>query len=110
MNINFNNVRKQALYSFEDLVKKLNSAIVIRKDQSAIIPGSYHGQRRMNIEGYVLVDAQEIQECMDDLRNQIGAIAMTYQEGDEKFKDVFSEVYKGEDESMPVFNEEKETA
>lgn len=106
MTVNFNNVRKQAIYSYEKLVEKLNHAI-IKDDQYAKPNDVYHNQD-VNIKGYVLVDADDIQNCIDDLRSLIGTIAMTYKEGEEEFKDVFTEVYLEDNQSMPCFNEEGE--
>jgi hypothetical protein len=104
MEINFNNVRKQAIYSYERLVEKLNSSLI--KEQQWAKPNDVKWE--VDITGYVLVDAEDIQECVDDLRRLIGAIAMTYEPDDEKFKDVYSEVYPKLDQSMPCFNEEAE--
>lgn len=76
MTVNFNNLRKQAIYSCDSLTEKLNDAI-IRNDENYATPNG-HGYD-VNLKGYVLIDAEEIQKYMDGLRRMIGGIAMTYE-------------------------------
>lgn len=73
MKINFNNVRAQACFAYDRLCKTLNAS--------------------KEYEGYMLVDPNSIQKDMDDLRQMIGSIAMTYEEGNSEFKDVYQEKY-----------------
>lgn len=107
MEVDFNNVRKQAVYALEDLTEKLNNAIIKRDDQYAVPNNSYNDNTK-NLKGYVVIDADSLQRCMDQLRRTIGAIAMTYEPGDEKFKDVYGEIYADENSNMPLFNCEEE--
>ncbi len=107
MNIDFNNVRKQAVYAYEDLVEKLNGAIIKNDKQWALPNGIYHGQD-VNLKGYVLIDAEDLQSTVDELRSLIGSIAMTYKPKDKSFKNMFEEIYPEENKSMPCFNEESE--
>ena len=101
MNIDFNNVRKQAIYAYDSLVEKLNSKI-LTKDQYVNPKDIYHDQPD-NIKGYVLIDADYIQDELDTLRQMIGTIAMTYEKQNEDFTDIFEEVYpKGK--HMNFFN------
>lgn len=107
MNVNFNNVRKRALYLHDDLVKKLNRAI-IRHDESWAKPNDVRHGQDVNLKGYVVIDADDIQETLNDLRMMIGTIASCYEPDDDAFKDVFSEVYPvGSDEAMESFNYEE---
>ncbi len=106
MEVNFNNLRKQAIYSYEKLVEKLNSHIL--KDEQPQYAKPNDAMRDVDVNGYVLIDANDIQEHMDDLRSLIGAIAMTFEPKSEEFKDVFTEIYPKEGQSMPCFNEEVE--
>ena len=85
MNIDFNNVRRQACFAYDALADKLNSKLDGYKKRTATF------------------DADDIQEEMDELRAYIGAIACSYQPDDPDFKDVFSELYPG-DTVMVVFN------
>jgi len=93
MKINFNNVRVQAMYSYDRLTRKLNESIAESRKEYG--------------DDVIRIDPDEIQSCMDDLRMQISAIASTYVEGDDDFKDMYEDKYPG-DKSMEVFNEEVE--
>lgn len=103
MTINYNNLRKQAIYSYESLVEKLNNSIIKKNQHTELSDGEYS-----NVKGFVLIDAKEIQKDIDNLRKMIGAIAMTSVEGEEEFKDVYQEVFPDEDQSMKLFNDEAE--
>lgn len=102
MTINYNNLRKQAIYSYESLVEKLNNSIIKKSQHTELSDGEYS-----NIKGFVLIDAKEIQKDIDSLRRMIGAIAMTSMDGEEEFKDVYQEVFPNEDQSMKTFNDEE---
>lgn len=104
MNVDFNNLRKQAAYSLDDLTRKLNDAI-LKNSQYAIPNAVRHGQE-MDIKGYVLIDADDIQKDMDNLRSQVAAICFTYEKDNEGFKDVFEEVEQNG--GLAWFNEETE--
>ena len=86
MEVNFNNLRKQALRAYDSLVNKLNNSFIDDDNSDRII-----------------INASDIQKDLDDLRQTIGFIAMCNDENDENFKDVYSEVY-GEDVQMEIFN------
>jgi hypothetical protein len=83
MTINFNNVRRQACFAYDRLCRELNSS--------------------KEYEGYMLVDPNRIQKDMDSLRTMIGAIAMTHEEDNKDFQDVFEEEYP-EPKSMESFD------
>lgn len=105
MTVNFNNVRKQAIYAHDKLIEKLNYSIIKNKEQYA----EPNGEDYSNLKGYVLIDAREIEKELQTLRQMIGAIAMTAVEGEDEFKDVYQEVFPNEDQSMKLFNQEEET-
>lgn len=87
MKVDFNNLRLRALKAHDRLVTTLNEH---RTDS-----------------GYTIhVDCDQIEDDLNDLRQYLGSIASTYQEGDPNFKDVFSEHYPGET-AMKVFNPEE---
>lgn len=83
MKVNFNGVRKQALFAYERLCTKLNGAIG---------------------DGMITIHTREIQKDMDDLKINLRVIAMTFDPDVEDFDDVFSSVYD-EDEKMIQFNQ-----
>lgn len=104
MKVNFNNLRKQAIYSYDSLVEKLNAAI-IKED----ISGTWVDGFGWVNKGSVIIDAEDLQKNLDDLRSLIGSIAMVYEEGNEDFKDVYSEVFpEDKEERMQSFNDEVE--
>lgn len=106
MKVNFNNLRKQAIYACDALTDKLNSAIIRNEDEYAKPNGYDYTQ---NLKGYVLVDAEYIQKQMDSLRQMVGAIAMVHEEDNEDFKDVYEEVFPTREEGgMKYFNNEVE--
>jgi hypothetical protein len=108
MKVNFNNVRKQALYRYDDLATRLNAAI-IKDDEQWARPNDIHHGQSINLKGYVCIDAEDLDEVMNDLRMLLGTIASCYLEGDEDHKDVFSEVYpEGTEKAMVCFNPEDE--
>ncbi len=75
MKINFNNCRKQACYAYDRLVDVLNYS------------------RDEDDKNIIVIDADDLYDVMNDLRMFIGSCAMTYEEGNEDFKDVFEEIY-----------------
>jgi hypothetical protein len=89
MHVDFNNVRIQAIHSYNSLVKKLNNSI----DKTV---GGWEK---------VEVDVDDISEDIEDLRRLIGIMACVFKEGDEDFKMVYTD-----DIEMLSFNPENEDA
>ena len=83
MEINFNNLRKQACVAYDKLCAKMNDEID---------------------DGYLRLPVSFIQKEMDVLRVIIGAIAMCSEKGNSDITDVFSELY-GDNDRMKIFNE-----
>jgi hypothetical protein len=52
------------------------------------------------IKGYVVINKEDIEETMNDLRMLIGSIASTYEEGNDEFADVYP------DEPLAEFDSE----
>ncbi len=102
MTVNFNNLRKQALYAYDSLAKKLNDSFL--KEREYVYEEDENGKER-NLSGDMLLDRDDIQKDMDNLRSLLGSIAMVYEPDDENFKDVYSEVYPNEDDRMILFND-----
>ncbi len=101
MKVNFNNLRLQALIAHDKLVYKLNEAVLKNTDDTATPNGFGHS---MNLENFVLIDADELSEVLNDLRMMIGSIASVYEPGDADFEDVYSKEYAGE-KRMARFND-----
>lgn len=90
MKVNFNNLRKRACFAYDRLAIKLNDAI--KEYESEYSEG-----------GKLIIDCDEIQREMDELKQLIGGIAMCYNEDDPDMKDVFEEIYP-DDKVMVDFN------
>ena len=102
MTIDFNNVRKQAVFSYDNLCQKLNHA---RRKSG----GDWIDNYGTLNTGDIVIDPDDIQKEMDNLRMLIGTIAMTYETDDEKFADVYSEIFpENEDTCMQSFNPDAE--
>jgi hypothetical protein len=82
MNINFNNVRKQALFNYISLVEKLNNSL--RKDYLEEL-SSYKSKN-------VKIEAQDIEKDLENLRFDLIAICCTYDQENEDFKDLTEEI------------------
>lgn len=70
MEIDFNNVRRKAGESYNDLVRFL---------------------LYKNNEGTINFDDEDIEDVMDNLRSSIGAIMCTHEPGDDGFKDLYND-------------------
>ena len=82
MEVNFNNLRRQACIAYDKLTSKLNS--------------------KTDYKGEIILNTEYIQKEMDELRMMIGTIAMCYEEGDPDKADVYTELYG--DGAMESFN------
>lgn len=76
MGVDFNNLRIQAMISYDKLCQKLNAAI--------------------DDDGDIRITAKEIQDYMDDLRQHVGIISCVFDKEDENFKMVRDEVVMAE--------------
>jgi len=92
MKVNFNNLRKQAVLEMQELSKQLNAGIV--KDSQWAKPNDVYHNQQIDIKGYVLVDAEEIEHSVNCLLSLINSIACVCEEGNEDFKDMTSEIEK----------------
>lgn len=81
MDVDFNNLRVQAMISYDKLCRRLNLAT--------------------DKDGYINIPADEIQDCMDELRQYVGIISCVFEKGNDDFKMVRDEVV------MADFNPDK---
>lgn len=81
MKVDLNNLRKQLVFAHDRLVVKLNS---------------------LNVNGRIIIDAEDIQDIMTDLKALIATLAFSYIEGDPDFREL-SEI-----ETLATFNPEEE--
>lgn len=91
MTVNYNNLRKQALYSYSRLVDTLNNNLEEAQKESC------------EEEWFYMLRVDDIQKDMDDLRSLLCTIACVYEPDDEEFADL-SDIC----DSISVFNPEKE--
>lgn len=101
MKVDFNNARKRAMALYDKLVIELNYAVIKKDGVYGYANGATHDT--VDLKRYVIIDSNDIRNTLDDLRNVIGGIGMTFETNREDFKDVFSELYPGEDDHMEIF-------
>lgn len=103
MRIDFNNVRRQACISYDKLCRKLNDA---RCDEAN---GDWiDGYGRVD-KGTIIIEPEQLDDVMNDLRMMIGSIASSYLEGDAEVANVYDELYpENSEKRMAEFNPEPE--
>lgn len=80
MEVDFNNLRKQLAFSFDKVTKKLNEGILPEK--------AYNG----NKYGNILVDTEDLQKSMEELRSCIVSLLCCYEEGNPDCANVYDDV------------------
>ena len=85
MEVNFNNLRKQAIYAYEKLVDKLNFSM-------------QNYEIDYNEKNIIKINAKEIENDLNSLKTILGTIALCNIPGDDDIKDVFSEIYPEDSE------------
>lgn len=114
MEVDFNNLRKKAVYAYERLAKTLNASIRTEGDGEFLAPNYNVNNKTPNYWPHVAVRTADIQEAMDDLRGLIGTIAMLHDDEDADVRNVFDEIFPPDHEtptegpSMTVFNPEED--
>lgn len=88
--VNFNNLRRRAVNQSEDLIKTLSKSI-IKEDQWAK-PNALSYNQNMNIKGYVLIDASELEDKLNNLLSSVRSIACVYEKENEDFADLSEEI------------------
>jgi hypothetical protein len=92
MKVDFNNVRKQACISYDKLVRILNRSMY-KEAQGEYVEGfgTIHSDT-------IIVNAEDVEDVLNDLRMMIGTIAMC-SDGSEDVLDVYKELYPENDET-----------
>jgi hypothetical protein len=88
MDVNINNLRKQAAYSLDKVIKTLNNGILPEKTFSS---HDVDGKSKQ-FEGDVLINKNDIQKNIDELRSNIWVLLCVYDDKDPDFKCVYEEV------------------
>ena len=86
MKVNFDNLRKQTMVAYSDLVEKLNAELACRR-----------------IGDPITIELSEIQEALGNLRRGLVGIACCYSGAEANFSTLADEARK-----MPHFNPENE--
>ena len=108
MEIDFNNIRKEAIMAYERLVKKLNSSIQTMDGPDEFIMPNYNPQQAEKLfYPNIAIRVSDIKKDMDDLRRTIGLIGLTHDEKHPEIKDVFSEVFPGKWDTMTHFESQE---
>lgn len=88
MKVDFNNLRKQTTYSLDRVIKILNAGILPEKELA-----THFGKIKM-WEGDVLVDKEDLQKHIDELRSYVWILLCCYEEGNLDYKCVYEDVEK----------------
>lgn len=90
MTVNFNNLRKQAVFQLEEITKDLNSAVI--KDTQYAKPNDVYHNSDIDIKGYVLIDGESLDKQLNSLISLVNAIACVSEKGNEDFADIAPEL------------------
>ena len=91
MKVDFNNLRAQAAYALDNLTKELNAGIL--KHNEVVFEEDKNG-KEVTKRGNVLVDSDDIQKHMEELRSLVMGIASVYEPDDDEFKDMSNHIKK----------------
>lgn len=80
MEVNFDNLRRRAISSYNSLVSKLN--------------------HKRDSDGYITIDSDYIEQDLESLRSSLATLAFIYQEGENGFESL------DEDTHFEIFGED----
>jgi hypothetical protein len=89
MRINFNNLRKQTAYSLDRVIKTLNDGILPEKEFATFLDKN---EKWKTYEGDVLVNKDDLQRHIDELRSNVWAMLCVFDENNPEFQCVYEEV------------------
>jgi hypothetical protein len=102
MTVNINNLRKQAAYKLDKVIRILNDGIM---PETAYKYHDVDGEERC-FKGDILVSTDDLGECINSLRMLVFAMLCIYEENNPDFKDVSEKVEITE--FNPLEEEEKQ--
>jgi hypothetical protein len=104
MQVDINNLRKQAAHSLHSVIQILNDGTMPEKAYSY---QEIDGKEKL-FQGDLLISTDDLEKHIDHLRTCIWGILCTYEEGNPDFKDLYEEVKEtgGIAEFNPVNNKE----
>ena len=97
-----NNLRKQAAYSLDKVIKTLNSGIM---QESTFASEKMPDGKMKHFSGNVLVEKERLQKNIDHLRSCVWALLCCYDENDPMFKCVYEDVEQSG--GLSIFNPEE---
>lgn len=88
MNVDLNNLRKQAAFALDDVIKTLNAGIMPEKEYA------FHNVdgKKQSFEGNILVSTDDLQSDLDYLRQCVYSLLCCYEEDNPLFQTVFEDV------------------
>ncbi len=90
MKVDFNNLRAQAAYALDNLTKSLNECFLKNEDGALTYETLYmqdSNGKSISMRGNMLIDSDDIQKYMEELRSLILTINAVYEPNDPKFQD-----------------------
>ena len=103
MKVDFNNLRKQTAFALDKVIRKLNEGIL---PETEYVAHQKEDGRYKDWSGDVLIDKEELQSAIDELRQNVGILCCCYEEGNPDYISVYDEVEKSG--GISWFNKEKE--
>ncbi|HAY3533749.1 hypothetical protein [Elizabethkingia anophelis] len=88
MNVDLNNLRMQAAFALDDIIKTLNNGILPERELST----HRIDDKWKTWEGDVLVFKEDIQNDIDHLRSCVWALLCCFEENNPEFRTVFEDV------------------
>lgn len=86
MNVDLNNLRKQAAFTLDDIIKTLNDGILPEGETV------YHGEKKRWKGGNMIVSTEDLQKDLQYLRQLIYSLLCCYEEDNPLFQTVFEDV------------------
>lgn len=104
MEVNLNNLRKQTAYSLDRVIKILNDGILPEKEFATFLDNETGKWK--TYEGDILINKEDLQRHIDELRSQVWLMLCVYDEKNPNFQTVFEEVENSG--GLARFNDEDE--
>ena len=89
MKVDFNNLRKQSVYSLNRLIKTLNNSIY---EVNGYIETKNDS---ITCDKAIVLDPEELSDKIEELSTYIGLIAACFEEGNPNYQDVYSDILGG---------------
>lgn len=108
MKVDFDGLRKQTAFAMDDLIKELNAGLMPDRDYSMHTDPDNPEGKLKEWKGNVLIDSEDIQKVIDELRHNIVILCCCYKPGEDGYSEVWTEVEKSG--GIARFNDEPNKA